>query len=107
MDDLDKIIERKQMQRHRGGCWYVTGSAPNSSGVMKSFLLGPYPDAEAAMAIIERKRLSGRAEVCECPTSDLARAGQIIRARRLQGNTQMSEVFNRYAHKNVGHQDGI
>ena len=107
IDDLDKMMERKMMRRQRGGFWYVTGASPDSKGRMKQFLLGPFPDAETANDVIERKRLVGNATAIEVNTSDLARAGQIIKAMRLQGNASMSEVFNRVAHKNVGGRDAI
>jgi len=107
MNDIDKMLDRKMLNRQRSGFWYVSGAAPDAKGRMKQFLLGPFPDAETANDVIERKRLVGNATAIEVNTSDLARAGQIIKAMRLQGNASMSEVFNRVAHKNVGGRDAI
>jgi hypothetical protein len=106
MDDLDKMMERKMMRRQRGGFWYVTGSSPDTKGRMKQFLLGPFSDYETAVNVIERKRLTS-AQPVEVNSSDLARAGQIIKAMRLQGNSTMAQVFDRVAHKNVGGRDAI
>lgn len=106
IDNIDKIIERKQMRRQRGGFWYVSGSAPDRNGRMKQFLLGPFPDIESANNVIERKKLTSATPI-EVGSSDLQRAGQIIKAMRLQGNASMQDVFSRVAHKNVGGRDGI
>jgi hypothetical protein len=106
IDNLDNMLHQKQMRHQRSDFLYVTGAAPDRNGRMKAFLLGPYADMEEARNIIERKRLSS-AEIVTSPSADLARTGQILKARRLHGNASMADVFSRVAHKNVGGRDSI
>lgn len=106
IDNIDNMLNQKQMRRQRGSFMYVTGAAPDRNGRMKQFLLGPYADSEEASRVIERKHLTC-AEIVESPSADLAKTGQILKARRLHGNASMADVFSRVAHKNVGRQDGI
>jgi hypothetical protein len=107
MNEIDKMLDRKMLNRQRSGFWYVSGASEDSKGRMKQFLLGPFPDADVANDVIERKRLVGKATAIQVNTSDLSRAGQIIKAMRLQGNASMSDIFSRVQHKNVGGRDSI
>jgi hypothetical protein len=105
-EKLDKRLEQR-MSRRQTEWWFLTGTAPNKAGQMKGFLLGPYMDYDTANGVIERKRLVGHAEPVLLPTSDLSKAGQIIRARRLHGNASFADIFQRNQHKNVGEADTI
>jgi len=99
-DALDKKLEQKLNSRNRS-FWYLQGSAPDQNGKMRGFLLGPYPDTETARDIAEKKRLTCW-EAVESPSSDLSRTGQILRARKLHGNSSFAEIFQKNRHKNVG-----
>jgi hypothetical protein len=99
-DFLDKKIEQRMTRRQRA-FWYLQGSAPDSKDRMRSFLLGPYSDSSTANNIARAKSLTNFT-VIELPTSDLGKASQILKARRLHGNSSMSEVFDRLKHKGVG-----
>ena len=104
-NNLDKRLEQKLNSRNRS-FWYLTGSAADKSGKMRGFLLGPYPDSDTANKVAERKRLTDFLPV-ELPTSDLGKAGQILRARRLQGNASFADIFEKNRHKHVGAEDTI
>ena len=99
-DFLDKKIEQRMTRRQRE-FWYFQGSAPDNKGRMRSFLLGPYSDSQKANEIIGLKRLAS-ASVFALETSDLGRASQILKARKLQGNSSVADVFDRLKHRNVG-----
>jgi len=102
MDDdyIDKAIGRKMAQT-QSEWWWIYGSEVDHNGKMRPFLLGAYEDYETADRIAQSKRLTSF-DIVSLGTRSMAHAGQIIRARRVQGNTPMSEVFRRAAHKNVG-----
>jgi hypothetical protein len=104
-NNLDKRIEQRLNSRNRS-FFYLTGSAPDRSGKMRGFLLGPYPDFETASKIAERKHLTSW-EAFESPSSDLGRTGQILRARKLHGNSSFADIFQKNKHKNVGQEDTI
>lgn len=99
-DKLDKRLEQRMNSRQRE-FYYLVGSAPDKSGKMKSFLLGPYSDYEKATQVAESKRLTSFS-VENFNSSDLSRVGQILKARRLHGGTPMAEIFERVKHRNVG-----
>jgi hypothetical protein len=106
IDNIDNVLNQKQMRHQRSDFVYLVGSAPDKNGRQKSFMLGPYSDSEQASEIAQRKHLS-HYEYFTCPSSDLARANQIWKAQRLHGSASMQDVFSRVAHKNVGQQDGV
>lgn len=103
---LDRKVDRKINSKHVGGWWYLVGSAPDKHGRMKGFLLGPYNDYDEASKMAERKHLT-HANPVELPTTDLQRAGQILRARRLHGDASFAEIFERQKHKHVGQEETI
>lgn len=102
MDDdfFDKKLEQKMTRRQRE-FWYIQGSAPDNKGRMRSFLLGPYSDSQKANEIANSKRLTSFT-VLNLETSDLGRASQILKARKLQGGSNIGDVFDRLRHKGVG-----
>lgn len=102
-DYIDNLMDKK-MSRGQKAFWYITGSAEDRHGRMRVFLLGPYGDSNQARGIAESKRLTSF-EVVELSTSDLSKAGQVMKARRLKGNSSMSDVFERVQHRNVGGKD--
>ena len=104
-ENLDKKLEQKLNSRNRS-FWYLTGSAPDKSGKMRGFLLGPYPDFDTASNVAERKRLTDWQAV-ESPSSDLSRTGQILRARKLQGSSSFADIFEKNRHKGVGQEETI
>jgi hypothetical protein len=95
--DIDKKIEQK-LNRRQHAFFYIQGSAPDKKGRMRGFLLGPYGDSAMATSIASAKRMTSYT-VIELETSDLGRASQILKARRLHGNSDISEVFERMKHK--------
>jgi hypothetical protein len=99
-DFLEKKIEQRMTRRQRE-FWYIQGSAPDNKGRMRSFLLGPYSDSQKASEISSSKRLTSSNILC-LPTADLGKASQILKARKLQGNSSISDVFDRLKHKGVG-----
>lgn len=99
-DFLNKQFEQKSLARQRS-YWYLSGSAPNKAGIQKPFLLGPYSSSDKAEEIATRKRLTDALPIL-IPTSDLGKAGQILRARRLHGNSSFAEIFEKMKHKHVG-----
>lgn len=99
-DFLDKKIEQKMTRRQRE-FWYIQGSAPDNKNRMRSFLLGPYSDSQKANEIANSKRLTSFT-VINLETSDLGKASQILKARKLQGGSNISDVFDRLKHRNVG-----
>jgi hypothetical protein len=104
-EKLDQKLEQRMNSRNRE-YYYLVGSAPDRSGKMKSFLLGPYPDYEKATRVAESKRLTSFS-VENFPSSDLSRVGQILKARRLHSGASMADIFERTRHKNVGQADTI
>jgi hypothetical protein len=101
---LDKVMD-KRMSRAQTDWWYIYGSIPdNKTHRTKQYLLGGYSSYDEANRVANAKRLTD-VNYCSLPTKDISRAGQILKARRLQGNSTMSEVLQRVSHKNVG--DGI
>jgi hypothetical protein len=106
INDIDNMLSRKQMRHQRGDFVYLSGCSPDKNGRQKQFLLGPYTDSEQAREIAERKHLTNY-EYFTCASSDLSRAGQMLKAQRLQGRASMQDVLSRVAHKNVGSQDGV
>lgn len=105
LDDLDKRLEQRMNSRTREN-YYIQGSAPDGKGRMRSFLLGPYPDYDRANKVAESKRLTSF-EIISLETSDLGRASQIIKARRLHNGVDISKIFERTRHKGVGVEDTI
>lgn len=104
MSDIDELIDKRmerRMSSRQHEYFYIQGSASDSKGRMRSFLLGPYSDYEKANKIAESKRLSSYT-IIPLETSDLARASQVIKARRLHSGVDISEIFNRTKHKGVG-----
>jgi hypothetical protein len=102
--DVDNVLDKKIEQRVNSRShtfYYLVGSAPDKSGRMKSFLLGPYSDYEKATQIAESKRLSSYT-VENFSSSDLSRVGQILKARRLHSGASMADIFERVKHKSVG-----
>lgn len=104
-DTLDKKIEQRMNARQRE-FYYIQGSAPDAKQRMRSFLLGPYSDYAKADSIANSKRLTSYT-IINLETSDLGRASQIIKARRLHNGVDISEIFNRTRHKGVGVEDTI
>ena len=102
--DIDKRIDNRieqRMTRRQRAFWYIQGSAEDAKGRMRSFLLGPYSDSQKANEIASSKRLSSFS-VLELDTSDLGRASQILKARKLHGGSDISGVFDRIKHTGVG-----
>jgi hypothetical protein len=100
----DNLIDRKleqRMTRRQRAFWYIQGSAPDRNGKMRSFLLGPYSDSQKANEIASSKRLSAFS-ILELDTSDLSRASQILKARKLHSGSDITGVFDRLKHKGVG-----
>jgi hypothetical protein len=103
---MDSIIDRRSMRNMRS-FWYLSGSAVDSKGRARSFLLGPYADSQKANAIANSKKLISY-NVVELETADLSRASQILKARRVEcRESSMSDAFSRLGHKNVGGKDSI
>jgi hypothetical protein len=101
-NNLDKRLEQKLNSRNRS-FFYISGSAPDRSSRMRSFLLGPYPDYNTANKIAESKKLSSF-EIFEQSSSDLGKVSQILKARRLHSGASMADIFERTKHKGVGHE---
>lgn len=109
MSDLDEMIDKKmerRMMARQHTYFYIQGSASDGKGRMRQFLLGPYSDYEKASHVAESKRLTSF-EVIALETSDVQRASQVIKARRLHGGANISEVFERTKHKGVGAEDSL
>lgn len=102
-DYLDKRINRK-LASSQSEYWWIHGSEPDKkSGRMRQFLLGAYNSYDEASNMAETKRLTSFT-IVNLPTRDMTRAGQLMKARRLQGTASMQDVFQRVAHKNVGNE---
>jgi hypothetical protein len=99
-NNLDKRLEQRMNSRNRS-FYYLAGSSPDHRGRMKSFLLGPYGDYDQANRVAESKKLTSFT-IENLETSDLGRAGQILKARRLHGGSSMADIFERVKHRNVG-----
>jgi hypothetical protein len=104
-EKLDQKLEQRMNSRNRE-FWYIQGSSPDLKGRMRSFLLGPYNEYAKADAIANSKRLTSYS-IINLETSDLGKASQVIKARRLHSGTDISQIFERTRHKNVGQADTI
>lgn len=102
--DIDKKVDNRieqRMTRRQRAFWYIQGSAEDKNHKMRSFLLGPYGDSQRANDVAKSKRLVSFS-IIELDTSDLGRASQILKARKLHGGSDISDVFDRLKHKGVG-----
>jgi hypothetical protein len=106
LDDMDSIIDKRSMRNARE-FWYVSGSAVDSKGRARSFLLGPYGDSQKAESVASSKKLITHT-VINLPTSDLGKASQMLKARRIEcRESTMADAMSRLGHKNVGGKDSI
>jgi hypothetical protein len=99
-DILDKKVEQRMNSRNREH-YYIQGSAEDKHHRMRSFLLGPYSDYAKADAVANSKRLTSY-EIINLETSDLGKASQVIKARRLHSGVDMAAIFERTKHTGVG-----
>jgi Cft2 family RNA processing exonuclease len=97
-NNLDKRLEQKLNSRNRSW-FYIRGSEVDNKGRNKSFLIGPFT-YEKANDLMERKRFVS-AEIIELGTSDLARAGQMLKFRRLNSGEGIGSVMERVKHKGI------
>lgn len=106
LDDIETVLSRKMMRNARE-FWYVSGSAVDSKGRARSFLLGPYGDSQKAESVASSKKLISY-NIINLETSDLSKASQILKARRIEcRESTMADAMSRLGHKNVGGRDSI
>jgi len=100
-DDLDKMLDRKMERRinSRSTEWYYIQGSEEKNGKMKGFLIGPF-SYEKAQSLMNSKKFSS-AEMIALSTTDLSRAGQILKYRRLHGGESIGSVMDRVKHKGI------
>lgn len=101
IDDLDKRIDHKLEQRvnSRNTEWYYIQGSESKNGKMKGFLIGPF-SYEKAQSLMSSKKFSA-AEMIPLNTTDLSRAGQILKYRRFNNGEGIGSVMDRVRHKGV------
>jgi len=95
--DVDKIIENK-INRTQKPTWYVYGTCVDKKGRTRSFLWGPYPDWHTANSIAESSNGVQSHQCEDLGTSDIGKANQILRHRKIKRGANVSEMFDRVSH---------
>jgi len=106
MSDLDEMLDRKferRMNARASSWYYIYGTESDKKGRPKGFLIGPY-SYEKADSLMKNKKFAS-ATMVELNTSDLGKAGQILRARKLHSGAPMSDIFERVKHRGVVQDD--
>jgi hypothetical protein len=96
-DKLDKRIEQRMNSRNTE--WYYIQGSENKNGKMKGFLIGPF-SYDKAQSLMSSKKFSS-AEMIALNTTDLSRAGQILKYRRFHNGEGITSVMDRVKHKGV------
>lgn len=101
IDDLDSLLDKKVEQRmnSRNTEWYYIQGSEMKNGKMKGFLIGPF-SYEKAQSLMSSKKFSA-AEMIALNTTDLSRAGQILKYRRFHNGEGISSVMDRVRHKGI------
>jgi hypothetical protein len=97
LDNLEKALDAQSSANEPslGREWYwITCITPTGKGC----LLGPYPDFETANRTGYEK-LDVAFEVICLPTKDSAKANQMFRSKKLDGNTGIDQALSRNMHE--------
>lgn len=97
-EEVDEIYQSEATQsqlRGRGIYYYITGFDPKKG---KEVLVGGYGSEEEAERIASSRGIIGF-RVIELGTSNLAKASQLVKARKLHKGSMISDATEQLRHK--------